>query len=213
MGKANISRGAGSRHKNKQKMTRDAAREEWHYLPADSMQKKSYYHTSRRAPSERGGILIEFLVISPVIIIMLLGTLGLGLAFRQQTLLFESVRVAGRALAAIEPESVSENDGTPVPVGELLCDTAVDLVKRALTVHGIQADDFKVQVSPVDLSSDPETADFNLCDTLTFTGATLSITPQSGFLRFFGAIVTRGAAQITVPLQSRYPIKGTPCNG
>ena len=160
---------------------------------------------------ERAGILVELTVVTPLIVIMLMGIIGIGLAYRQQILLFESVRVAGRALADEVPAAATGSDGSDSFIGQKLCADAVSITQTVLSSSGLNPADYVITVRNVDLSQDSNEAAFSLCGSLEFNGASIQISPTAGFLKFFSGVITRGSAITTVPLQSRVKIKDSPC--
>ncbi|TWT88171.1 TadE-like protein [Pseudobythopirellula maris] len=108
---------------------------------------------SRRQPDDRrGAVAVEFAVIAPVLVTIMLGMIELNRVFDAQNLLTSAVREGAR-MASMDRERISQQ-------GQTMNDLVTSTVKTFLGANGFAPDDVDVSIHFPD---DPAT-DFDLDD-------------------------------------------------
>ncbi|MEQ8791640.1 MAG: pilus assembly protein [Pirellulaceae bacterium] len=110
------------------------------------------YSSLRRRLNRRGAVTVEFAIIAPVLLTMVLGVIEAGRLFETQNILATAAREGAR-LAAMDREGV-------VQEGQSTNDKIEQDVKNFLAAQGYNADDINVNIvsadsdEPFDLDAD-----------------------------------------------------------
>lgn len=92
------------------------------------MRARSSQHTSKRGTGERGAALIEFALLLPLLLMLLLGIVSVGIAYNHQITLTHAARESARFAATLP---VTNFESEPVPINAWLDAVATQAVGDA----------------------------------------------------------------------------------
>lgn len=92
------------------------------------MRARSSQHTSERGTGERGAALIEFALLLPLLLMLLLGIVSVGIAYNHQISITHAARESARFAATLP---VTNFEAEPVPINAWLDAVATQAVQDA----------------------------------------------------------------------------------